>query len=41
MQRRRLTFTGVTPLGAGQYHLENFSVYGAVEPTTGDSFVLE
>ena len=41
IQRRRITLTGVKPLGAVQYHFENFYVYGAVEPTTGDSFFLE
>jgi transposase len=41
IQRRRLTMTGVKPLGAVQYSFENFYVYGAVEPTTGDSFFLE
>jgi hypothetical protein len=39
--RRRITLTGVKPLGAVQYHCENFYVYGAVEPTTGASFFLE
>jgi transposase len=41
IQRRRLTLTGVKPLGAVQYRFENFYVYGAVEPTTGESFFLE
>jgi DDE superfamily endonuclease len=41
IQRRRLTFTGVKPLGTVQYRFENFYVYGAVEPTTGESFFLE
>ena len=41
MQRRRITLTGVKPLGAVQYRFENFSVSGAVEPTTGESFFLE
>jgi DDE superfamily endonuclease len=41
MQRRRITLTGVKPLGAVQYGFENFDVYGAVEPTTGEGFVLE
>jgi transposase len=41
IQRRRLTLTGVKPLGTVQYRLENFYVYGAVEPTTGESFFLE
>jgi hypothetical protein len=41
IQRRRLTLTGVKPLGAVQYRFENFYVYGTVEPTTGESFFLE
>ena len=39
-QRRRITLTGVKPLGTVQYRFENFYVYGAVEPTTGESFFL-
>ena len=41
IQRRRITLTGVKPLGAVQYRFENFYVYGAVEPTTGERFFLE
>jgi transposase len=41
IQRRRITLTGVKPLGTVQYRFENFYVYGAVEPTTGESFFLE
>jgi DDE superfamily endonuclease len=41
IQRRRLTLTGVKPQGLVQYRFENFYVYGAVEPTTGESFFLE
>jgi transposase len=41
IQRRRLTVTGVKPLGAGQYRFDNFDVYGAVEPITGERFFLE
>jgi transposase len=40
-QRRRITLTGVKPLGAVQSCFENFYVYGAVEPTTGEGFMLE
>ena len=40
IQRRRITVTGVKPLGAVPYRCENFYVYGAVEPTTGESFFL-
>jgi transposase len=39
--RRRITLSGVKPVGTVQYCFENFSVYGAVEPTTGESFFLE
>jgi hypothetical protein len=41
MQRQRRTLTGVKPVGAVQSGVENFEVYGAVEPTTGARFVLE
>ncbi len=41
IQRRRLTLTGVKPLGTVPYGVENFYVYGAVEPTTGEHFFLE
>jgi transposase len=41
IQRRRITLTGVKPLGRVQSRFENFDVYGAVEPTTGESFFLE
>jgi transposase len=41
MPRRRVTLTGVKPLGAGQYGFENFYGYGAVEPLTGERFFLE
>lgn len=33
--------TGVKPLGLVEYGFENFYLYGAVEPTTGESFFLE
>jgi transposase len=41
VQRRRVTFNGVKPIGAVQSCFENFYVYGAIEPTTGESFFLE
>jgi DDE superfamily endonuclease len=41
IQRRCITFTGVKPLGLVPSRFENFYVYGAVEPTTGESFFLE
>jgi transposase len=40
-QRRRMTVSGVKPVGPVQYQFENFDLYGAVEPTTGESFFLE
>ena len=40
-QRRRLTFNGGKPLGSVQYRWETFSGDGAVEPTTGERFLLE
>jgi putative transposase len=41
VQRRRITLHGVKPVGTVQYCFENFYVYGAIEPTTGESFFLE
>lgn len=41
VQRRRITMSGVKPIGPVQYQFENFYLYGAVEPSTGDSFFLE
>ena len=41
IQRRRITGSGVKPMGPVQYQFENFYVYGTVEPTTGESFFLE
>ena len=41
VQRRRVTLSGIKPIGTVQYCFENFYVYGAVEPTTGESFFLE
>ena len=41
VQRQRITLTGIKPVGPVQYQFENFYVYGAVEPTTGDSYFLE
>jgi transposase len=41
VQRRRITVRGVKPVGPVQYQFENFYLYGAVEPTTGESFFLE
>jgi putative transposase len=41
VRRRRLTARGVQPVGSVQHIFEWFSVYGAVEPTTGERFFLE
>jgi transposase len=41
VQRRCITLSGIKPIGPVQYCFENFYVYGAVEPTTGESFFLE
>ena len=41
VQRRCITLSGIKPVGTVQYGFENFYVYGAVEPTTGESFFLE
>jgi transposase len=39
--RRRITARGVQPVATVTYQFDNFSLYGAVEPTTGASFFLE
>lgn len=39
--RRRITTRGVQPRATVTYQFENFSLYGAVEPTTGASIFLE
>jgi hypothetical protein len=39
--RRRITACGVQPIATVTHHFDNFYLYGAVEPTTGDSFFLE
>ena len=41
VQRRRITVSGIKPVGPVHYRFENFYVYGAVEPTSGESFFLE
>jgi transposase len=41
VQRRCMTLSGIKPVGTVQYCFDNFYVYGAVEPTTGESFFLE
>lgn len=39
--RRRITLKGVKPIQQVHLKYENYYIYGAVEPTTGDSFFLE
>jgi hypothetical protein len=39
--RRRITACGVQPLATVVHKFDNFYLYGAVAPTTGDSFFLE
>jgi hypothetical protein len=39
--RRRITACGVQPVATVWQRFDNFSLCGAVEPTTGDSFFLE
>ncbi len=41
VRRRRLTARGVQPLGTIQHAFDWFYVYGAVAPTTGESFFFE
>jgi hypothetical protein len=41
IRRRRLTTSGVQPVGVIQHVLEWCYVYGAVAPTTGERFFLE
>ena len=39
--RRRITARGLQPVVSAAYRFESLSLYGAVEPTTGQSFFLE
>ena len=41
VQRRRITLRGVKPIGTFQQKFESFYLYGAVEPSTGESFFWE
>ncbi|WP_219335947.1 transposase [Chroococcidiopsis thermalis] len=41
IERRLLTGFGVKPIGIGQWKLENYYLYGIVEPTTGCRFFYE
>ena len=38
--RRRMTACGVQPVATVTHQFDNFSLYGAVDPTTGDGFFL-
>jgi len=38
---RRITLRGIKPVQQVQHSFQNYYIYGAVEPTTGDSFFLE
>jgi transposase len=39
--RRRITIKGVKPIQKVQHEFDNYYVYGAVEPISGESFFLE
>ena len=39
--RRRITLKGVKPIEPIQHVFENYYLYGAIEPKSGDSFFLE
>ncbi len=39
--RRRITACGVQPVVTVMHKFDNFYLYGAVEPTTGENFFLE
>lgn len=41
LRRRRLPRKGVKPLGQVSHAFANYSLYGAVEPLTGESFLWE
>jgi transposase len=41
IRRRRLTAHGIQPIGSVQHVFEWFYIYGAVEPTTGERFLLQ
>jgi len=38
LRRRRITARGIKPVGKIQHKFESFYLYGAVEPTTSESF---
>ena len=39
--RRRITLPGIKPISPVQFQFESYYLYGAVEPSTGESFFLE
>jgi transposase len=39
--RRRITLKGIKPIQATQHVFDNYYLYGAVEPSSGDAFFLE
>jgi transposase len=41
VRRRRLTASGVQPIGTIQHVFEWFYIYGAVEPTSGEQFFVD
>lgn len=40
IRRRRLTLRGTKPVGPAQHRFENFYLYGAIAPRTGDGYFL-
>lgn len=40
IRRRRLTAYGIKPVGTVQQRFENFMLYGAIAPRSGDSYFL-
>lgn len=41
IQRRCITVAGVKPVSTIQFAFDNYYLYGAIEPTTGDGLFLE
>ena len=41
IHRRKITMPGVKPVSKVQYDFDNYYLYGAADPRTGDSFFLE
>lgn len=40
IRRRRITACGITPVGHFQHRFENFYLYGAIAPGSGDGYFL-